>query len=268
MESKNQNVWIAVIVALVIACCCALAMAVGAVAWLTSRYADTGVEPLNLGNLSRERLEESFEVGQAPNLEITNFAGSVTVRSGEGNVVRVVATKKATSEAKLDRIQVRMTEADGRVVIKTKKLLDQGNASVDLEITAPAGSRVSVDTGAGTVVVRDIAGRIDINSGAGSVDVRGAAGPVRVDLGAGQITYEGAPSGDCRFQTGAGEIALRLPGSPNVRIDLGTGLGAVDVDFDVDGRVSPRRAEGVIGDGSQGSIFAHTGVGGVRVERW
>ena len=97
--------------------------------------------------------------------------------------------------------------------------------------------------------------------------MRGAVGPVRVDLGAGQITYEGAPSGDCRFQTGAGEIVLRLPDNPNVRIDVGTGLGSVDVDFDVDGHVSPRSVEGVIGDGRQGSIYAHTGVGSVSVKR-
>lgn len=265
MEPKNRNVLIVVIAALLIACCCVLVLAIIAVGWLTGEYAGPAGEFLDLGGRYDERLEESFAVGDASTLEITNFAGQVTVRAGEPGTIRVVATKKASSRGRLDRIKVDMSGRGGGVVIKTRKLFSNGNASVDLEITMPADGRVSVDTGAGEVTVRDMAGRIEVRSGAGEVDVRGASGPVRVDLGAGQITYEGAPSGDCRFQTGAGEIILRLPEDPDVRIDVGTGLGGVDVDFDVDGRVSPRNVDGVIGDGRQGSIFAHTGVGSVSV---
>lgn len=267
MESKNRTVWIVVIAVLVLACCCVLALGAGAVAWLSNHY--TGIEGgvLDVGTRQQGRIEETFEVGKAPSLEITNFAGSVSIQPGEGNMIHVVATKKAPSQSRLDRIEVDMNETGSGVVIKTWKLFDTGNASVDLEITAPAGSRVKVDTGAGQVDVRGITGQIDIHSGAGEVDVRGAQGTVGVELGAGQITYEGIPSGDCRFQTGAGEIILRLPESPNVRIDVGTGIGAVDVGFDVDGQVSLRSVEGVIGDGSQGTISAHTGVGSVNVWR-
>ncbi len=281
MESKNRNVWIAIIAVLVIACCCVLVVGAGAVAWLRTQNVGIGgwcpncpwqepsdwEEPFDLGASSRERVEETFQIGDAPSLEITNFAGSVTIRPGEGNAVRVVATKKASSQNRLDRIEVTMSAGDGRLVIKTEKDFTAGNASVDLEITAPSGSRVKVDTGAGQVDVRDISGQIDLHSGAGDIAVRGAQGAVQVDLGAGQITYEGAPSGNCRFQTGAGEIVLRLPEDPDVRIDLGTGMGTVGVDFDVDGQVSLRSVNGVIGDGSQGSIYAHTGAGGVSVTR-
>ncbi len=268
MESRNRNAWIIVIAVLVIACCCVLALIVGAVGWVTSRYAGSWDEPFDLGALQRDRIEETFEVGDAPRLEITNFAGSITIHSGEGDRVRVVATKKASSRSRLDRIAVDMSARGSSVVIRTRKSFTTGNASVDLEITAPAGSWVSVDTGAGTVDVRGVVGQLDIRSGAGQVEVRDAQGPVRVDLGAGQIIYQGVPSGDCRFQTGVGEIVLRLPESPDVRIDVGTGLGAVDVDFDVDGHVTTRNVNGVIGDGRQGSILAQTGAGSVRVEPW
>ncbi len=277
MEPKQRNTWIIVIAVLVIACCCVLALTAGAVGWLTSRYADIWTGPFDLGDLAdlsdlgglqRERVEEIFEVGATPDLEITNFAGAITVRAGEGDTVHVVATKRASSQSRLSRIEVDMQARGGGVVIRTRKSFDTGNASVDLEITAPAGSRVRVDTGAGEVDVQGITGQIDIHSGAGSVDVRDAQGAVQVGLGAGQIRYEGTPSGNCRFETGVGEIILRLPESPDVRIDVGTGLGAVDVDFDVAGSVSPRSANGVIGTGRQGSIFAHTGAGSVRVEPW
>jgi hypothetical protein len=266
MQSKNRNLWIVVIVVLLVACCCALALAGGAVVWVVGRYAETGVESFDLDGTYRERIEETLAVGDAPSLEITNFAGAITIGAGGGDEVRVVATKRASSQNRLDRIEISVREANGRVVIETKKSFTTGNASVELDITAPAGSRVDVDTGAGEVDIRDISGALDIHSGAGAIDVRGAHGTVRVNLGAGRIAYEGAPSGDCRFQTGAGEIVLRLPDDPDVRIDVGSGMGAVEVDFDVDGQVSPRSVEGVIGDGLQGTIFAHTGVGAVRVE--
>jgi DUF4097 and DUF4098 domain-containing protein YvlB len=267
MERKNRNVWIVVVVIMVVACCCLLALAAGAVGWFSNRYAGSWGQPLDLGAQGRERLEQTFETGETPGLEITNFAGAVSIRSGEGNRVVVVATKKAPSQARLDRIEVSMTQSSGRIVIRTRNSSNLGNASVDLEITAPPDSQVRVDTGAGEVNVRGISGQTDIHSGAGSVDMRSARGPVRVDLGVGQITYEGTPSGSCRFQTGAGEIVLRLAENPNVAIDLGTGLGTVDVSFAVDGSVSRRGASGTIGDGSQGSIYAHTGIGSVSVRR-
>jgi DUF4097 and DUF4098 domain-containing protein YvlB len=267
MESKNRTVWIVLVVLLVIACCCFLALAAGAVGWLTTRDVDFGEEPFDLGGQYRERVEETVEAGPTPSLEIVNFAGAVTIRPGEGDVVRVVATKKTSRRDRLERIEVHVTQDEGRVVIKTKKAFSTGNASVELDITAPPGSQVDLETGAGTVDVRDITGQLVIVSGAGTVNVRGAQDAVRVMVGAGQITYEGTPTGSCRFETGAGEIVLRLPEDPDVDVDLGSGMGAVDVDFYVVGRVMAREVVGVIGDGSQGSIHAHTGVGAVRVRR-
>jgi DUF4097 and DUF4098 domain-containing protein YvlB len=233
--------------------------------WLGARTVD--VSSLDVGGFSRERLEKTFDVGDTPTLDVSNFAGSISVRAGEGHAVHVVAVKKAGSQNKLDRITVKMSEQGGDVVISAKVSPNTGNASVDLEITAPAASKLLLDTGAGTIDVRGITGPIDVDSGAGQVDLRGARGPVRVSLGAGQITYEGALSGDCRFKTGAGEIRLWLPADLNMEVDLSTGIGTVGVEYHVDGLVRMREIQGVIGDGSQGSISARTGVGSITLEQ-
>jgi hypothetical protein len=267
MEPKDRNVWIIVIVVLLIACCCVLAAAAGFAWWFTARIVEIGQQPFDLGGLYRERVEETFAVDDAPSLDISNFAGSVTIRSGESGIVRVVATERASSRSRLDRIELSMSGDKDRVVVKVKEPFPQSNASVDLEITAPAGSRLNLDLGAGPVEVRDITGRIDIHNGAGTVEVRGARGAASVDVGAGQITYQGSPSGDCRFQTGVGEIILRLPAVLNMAVDASTSLGAVRVDFPVDGAVSKSSVEGIIGDGSQGSIYAHTGIGAITLDR-
>jgi DUF4097 and DUF4098 domain-containing protein YvlB len=88
---------------------------------------------------------------------------------------------------------------------------------------------------------------------------------VRLGVGAGTVIYQGTPAGHCSFETGAGDIRIRLPARPDVRVDLGTGLGTIDVEYDVDGSTSPRDVEGVIGDGDKASIYAHTGVGSISV---
>jgi DUF4097 and DUF4098 domain-containing protein YvlB len=265
MESRNRNVWIVIVLALLAACCCALAFAGAAAVMLTAKSVD--LASFDLGGLYQERTVQTFEVGQAPTLDITNFAGSVTVRSGESGVVDVVAVKRASSRSKLDRIQVTMTQQGDHVLIRAKTTPGIGNASVALEITAPADASLDLDTGAGTVDVRDITGRIDVHTGAGEIDVRGAQGNVQISAGAGNVTYEGAPAGACRFQTGAGNILLRLPADPDVVVDLGTGIGTVSASYPVDGRVSMREVRGTIGDGSEGSIYAHTGAGNVTLTR-
>lgn len=264
MESKNRNVWIVVAIVLVVACCCTLMAMLGLMIWVGAGTID--VSPWDASGFQPDRIERTFEVGDAPTLNVDNFAGSITVRAGQDRAVHVLALKKAGSRSKLNRITVRMSEQGGDVVISAKVSPFTRNAHVELEIVAPADSKLVLDTGAGAIDVRDITGPIEVHSGAGQVELRGARGPVRVDLGAGQITYQGAPSGDCRFGTGAGEIRLWLPADLNMEVDLGTGIGAVEVGFAVDGTVRARQVKGVIGDGSQGMITAHTGAGRVTLE--
>jgi hypothetical protein len=267
MESKNRNVWIIVIAILVVACC-GLAAMIGLGGWFVTRSLDLrDLSSFDVGGINRARIEQTFQVGAAPRLEIDNFAGAITVRPGTDGAVHVIATKKANSLSRLDRIQLTMSEQEDGLLIRSRITPTGANASVDLEITAPVDSRLAIATGAGAVDVRSITGPIDVRSGAGQVELRGARGPVGVDLGAGQIIYEGTPSGDCRFNTGAGEVLLRLPAELQMEVDLGTGVGGVYVDFAVDGVVRPREVKGVIGDGSQGSISAHTGVGAVTLRR-
>jgi hypothetical protein len=265
MEPRNRNILIVAVIVLVIGCCCSLAAGAGAAAWFGTRTFDWW--SLDVGGTSRQRVEETFTVDDTPTLDVTNFAGSITVQAGEGNRVHVVAVKRMTDQHSMERIAIEMSEQGGDVVIRTRVAPRSGNASVALQITAPASSKLLLDTGAGTIDVRGITGPIDVNSGAGQVDLRGGRGPVTVDLGAGQITYDGALLGKNRFQTGAGEIRLRLPAELNMEVDLSTGIGAVGADFYVDGLVKARKVQGVIGDGSQGSISAHTGAGGVFLEQ-
>jgi DUF4097 and DUF4098 domain-containing protein YvlB len=284
VEEKRSNVWIIIVVAaLIVMCCCAAMAATGVIAWLATWPSDWA--SFDVGALSSERVEQTVEVGTMPSLDVSNFAGSVRIRSGEGAVILVEATKKASRHRDLHRIEVDVGKRDNTVVVRTRKTASLNNATVELEITAPADTQLDlktgagtvnvrglsrdmeVDTGAGTVVIRDTRGRVRVHSGAGTVEVRNASGPAEIGVGAGTVEYEGDLAGDSSFSTGLGEIVLRLPETLDARIDLSTGMGSVDVRYDVQGTVSRRHVRGVVGDGSQGSIYAHTGAGNIQMKR-
>ena len=318
MEPRNRSLWIFIIVAVLMLCCCSLAIAATAMGLF-------GALPLDLGGFTtseRARLERSFEVSGAPSLQIDNFAGSVTVVAGGSGEITVIAVKKAPLAANLDRIEVEISEREGGLVIKTKKPATLSAASVNLEITAPADTRLDlhngagsvtvqglhggfqVDTGSGSVHLSDVSGQIDAHSGAGSIEMQDAEGSLKLDTGTGSLTlvnvageidahsgagsikvrdgrgqavrfdtgtgsidYDGQLQGDCRFESGAGSITLRLPADLDVDVELDTGMGTVGVGFPVDGRVTIREVQGVIGRGVDGSIYAHTGTGGIDLVR-
>jgi hypothetical protein len=284
MESRNRNLWIIVAVVIVLLCCCALAAVAAAigVGWLT-------IAPFSVGGLpgfTTERSEQTFDVGSAPQLTVDNFAGSVTVRAGAAGQIRVVATKRAPSSAGLNSIQVDVNPQGGGVLIRTSKPNISGNLSVQLEITAPAGTQLDlhtgagsidargftgdarVDSGAGSLTIQDLTGALDAHTGAGSISVQGATGSARLDTGAGSIDYQGTPQGNCRFETGTGSIQLTLPADLNATLDLGTGVGDIQLGgFAVQGQVSRRDVQGTIGSGDQAQIYAHTGTGSIDLNR-
>ena len=208
-------------------------------------------------------VEKSFAVGAAPTLTVDNFAGDVTVRSGASGSIRVVATKRAAREKDLERIEVMINERDGTLEVETDPPSGLKNVSVDIEITAPTGTHVDLHTGAGDVIVRDLDGDVRADSGAGDVDIRGTSAAIDAHTGAGSIDFRGRPRGNCRFDVGAGTIKLRLPADVNVKVDLDTGAGDIDVELPVDGKVSNRKVNGIIGRGDEGEIRAHVGAGNI-----
>jgi hypothetical protein len=289
MESKNRTLWIILAGVVMVACCGVLIVAVVALGfisvpswgwdfnWNFDRDAPT--------SFTTERITETFEIGATPRLEIDNFAGAITVRAGESDTIQVIATKKAPRGRDLDRVEVSISERASGLVIRTHKPSTWSSVSIQFEIATPAGTQLDVHTragsievrgldgnvkagtGAGSVEVIDATGEIEAHSGAGSINVRGAVGPVRLNTGAGGIDYQGSPQGDCSFRSGAGGIRLVLPADLNVEVDLDTGIGSIDVEYPVEGRVSRREVRGVIGTGDEGRIEAHTGTGSIDLIR-
>jgi hypothetical protein len=239
MESKNRNIWIVVAFVVIVLCLCVVAAAVMVAGSLFITRSETSGVAIVAG---QARIEQTFDVGAAPNLRIDNFAGSVTVRAGERGQIRVVATRRAGRAADLGRIQVAISEREGGLVVETTKPFGLSNASVQIEIVTPTDTRldlhtgsgsvdvvgihggVVVDTGSGSVTARDLGGVTELHTGSGSVEVRDVDGGLQVDSGSGSLSLFNVV-GEIDAVTGSGSIDVRgAQGS----VHLDTGSGSLD----------------------------------------
>jgi len=146
-----------------------------------------------------------------------------------------------------------------------------GNGDLSL-VAAVAEARVS--SGNGKVRVSGVEGRVEASSGNGEVTIEGAGGPVRANSGNGDVfvsTANGpvnASSGngdlritmrrltgsdDLEFSTGNGRVLLDVPADFSAEVEASTGNGRVTTDFPItiQGRVTPTRLRGTIGNGGR-----------------
>ena len=183
-------------------------------------------------------------------------------------------------------------------------LIDTGSGSIDV---AEIRGTLSIDTGSGPVTVRGVEGSASVDTGSGRVrieDVRGdrilvdtgsggvsgsdlIASSVHVDTGSGGIELEGVDSPDVYLDTGSGSVEVWLmsdverleidtgsgsvtvyaPSDLGAELEIDSGSGGIDLDFQVEVRTMRRNhIEGSVGDG-RGSIRIDTGSGSVRLRR-
>jgi hypothetical protein len=195
---------------------------------------------------------------------LSNLYVSLQIRVPEGTPLDL-SSGSGGIEVEGIRGDVRAETGSGSVIatsIVGNVVLNSGSGSV--EARNVEGS-LSIDSGSGSLTVQGINGDLEAHTGSGGIDVLGAEGNVRLDTSSGTVEYQGAPTGDCRFETGTGSVVLRLPGELDFRIRADTGSGSVNVQFEVEGRVARQHVEGVVGTGQEAAIVVSTGSGGVDV---
>jgi hypothetical protein len=164
---------------------------------------------------------------------------------------------------------------------------------------------MSLDTGSGGIEVADMTGDLNVAAGSGGVTLDGVrGGSLHMDVGSGSLRGRGidvseivadvgsggirlsgvktprlhlqtgsggsdvellAPADDVSIEAGSGGVTLRLPASTGATVDIETGSGGIESEFDV--RVShiERRAlRGTVGDG-RARIRIESGSGSIRL---
>lgn len=212
--------------------------------------------------------------------------GEVDATNIEGNLV--VDTRSGRIDASSLRGSARLATGSGTVQLQGAEgdvVIDTGSGGI--RVAEVSGSRLSVDTGSGSVDGLNLASAdVEIDTGSGSVDLSGVrADRLGVDTGSGGISVAEADVADLdldtgsgsvrvavrnslrnvRIDTGSGGVTLTVPQGFGASIDLSTGSGGISSDLPVQISHKGRRSlRGQIGDGS-GSVFIETGSGSIRI---
>lgn len=131
--------------------------------------------------------------------------------------------------------------------------LSSGNGKVRVD---GVRGRVQASSGNGEVSVENVTGPVRASSGNGDIVVRTVNGPVNASSGNGdlRVTMDRlSGSDDLEFSTGNGRISIDLPADFSADVEASTGNGRIVTDFPitVQGRVTPTRLRGTIGDGGR-----------------
>lgn len=192
---------------------------------------------------------QTFQVMESARLEINNGLGTVAIRQGEQNAIRVSATKRASGlGVSPERMQIQYNQHGDTLNISTRvgwNLLQFGLRSIDLEITVPANCDVQLDNGAGRVAVQGTSGDIRVRTGSGRIEAHDLQGQIAMKTGSGRIEISNL-QGQIDLRTGSSRIEARnLQG----QIMLRTGSSRIEA------------------DNLRGQLIAQTGSGHIEVRQ-
>jgi hypothetical protein len=189
-----------------------------------------------------ERTTHTLKVGQAGEVDLGNIAGDVTIVRGSGSeaTLEIVKTARARSadEARemLGLVTVDVTERGTRTEVRARYPRGERrggrrniNVSVAYSLTAPEGTRVSVNTISGDISARDIKGDLSFETISGSIQIANAGRVPKAKTVSGNVEISGTTiQGAMDAATISGTLTLRQVRAD--RLDLGTVSGDVVVE--------------------------------------
>jgi hypothetical protein len=193
-----------------------------------------------VGEVTIDNVDGQLNVASASRVRASRVRGSLRVDSGSGGVD--------------------VSDLDGDLTLSS----GSGGAVLD----GVRGGALHMDVGSGSmrgrsIDVTELVG--DIGSGGIRLaSVKTAKLHLETGSGGSDVELLTSPS-DVSVEAGSGGVTLRIPASSGATIDIETGSGDIDTDFDVKvSRMQRRSLHGTFGDG-RGHIRIEAGSGTVRL---
>ena len=232
-------------------------------------------------NGETETREDTFVVGGSPSLVVNNDNGRVAVKAGSDSSVTVKAILRNPN-----RVEYEISQVGGAIIIEAKSdsrgVFDFGESpGVDLEITAPSSTMLElltsngdvdvhglhksgvVRTSNGAIVAADVVGVFELSTSNGKVTVDQSEGTFNIESSNGQIDFEAE-------LTANGSVAIKLLGTPNLKLDVSTGNGSIKTDLPIrlTSELDERHVIGTIGDrdAELAELFVRTSNGSVQIK--
>ncbi len=223
--------------------------------------------------------EKTFKVSGPVVLEVKTGSEDLSVRGGEdGNVVvRCIVRPQSDHDYDDEDAQrashyiqshLPVRQDGNRIVIEplTERAMMR-RVNVQYEITAPANSRLTYETGSGDLSVEAIKGPVESSSGSGDVRARSVKEGVRVHTGSGDVTLEDMSKGPIEVSTQSGDVMVQLDPKAGYDLSAHTGSGdfsvnsqltleAGDTSHDIHGKVR----------GGGAAVTLRTGSGDIQID--
>lgn len=180
-----------------------------------------------------ETINEVYDTGAHPRLSLSNINGDLTIDGWDQNRIEVKAVKSASSQDRLDDMEVRFHMDDDHLTIEVKYDDDgdwhDGHASVDFTIHVPRGTEVGeVATVNGDVDIVNIGGDVDVSSVNGTVSAERLGGHVDLSTVNGRVSLVADHDVDSiKMHSVNGGVYLVLPKKIDARINAGTVHGHI-----------------------------------------
>jgi DUF4097 and DUF4098 domain-containing protein YvlB len=218
------------------------------------------------------QFERTLQVNGSVDLQVETGSGSIDVRTGSSNEVRVVGRISANdffggnAEERVKRLEnnppIQQSGNDIRIGhIDDPEL--KHNVSVSYELVVPASTQLRASSGSGNETISGISGRLETNAGSGSLDISSIGSGVRAHTGSGNIKINGA-KGSVYARTGSGSIhATDVAGG----FDGETGSGQITLEQSAPGSVRAETGSGGLDlHNLHGSLQAQAGSGNIKAE--
>jgi len=218
--------------------------------------------------------ERTLKVTGAVDLEVKTGSGSIQVRTGSADTVKVLGKIRArdsrwggmSAQEKVRQLEANPPiEQDGNVIrigqIEDRDL--RNNVSISYELTVPAATKLRSGTGSGSQTIDGINGPLEASTGSGSLHIANIGDEVRASTGSGGIELSGV-KGSLRASTGSGGIRASGIGGA---INASTGSGSIELEQTAPGDVEATTGSGSVRlSGVQGAVRVRTGSGSIRAQ--
>ena len=195
--------------------------------------------------------ERTLKVTGPVDLDVLTGAGNITVHTGSNDALVISAKIHASNswlfggsaEDRIHRIEQNPPiEQQGNIIhigrVQDRELFR--NISIDYDLTVPAQTRLTSQTGSGdqvinglqlplnartgsgNITVDDLGADARINSGSGDLKIGSVKGTLNATTGSGNIHAEGV-AGEITANTGSGDLDMRQVAAGNVRVQTGSG---------------------------------------------
>ncbi len=217
--------------------------------------------------------ERTLVVDGPVDLAVRTGSGSIQVRTGTDDTVRVVGRIRARSDlwtAGDPAERVNALVSNPPIVQRANSIEIGGiedaalrrNVSISYELTVPGETRLRSDTGSGSLDIESVRGPVEARAGSGRISIGRVAGRVTATTGSGSIEVAGAGDG-LVARAGSGSVQAReIQGS----LEAQTGSGRIDVSYAGGEADVTTGSGGITIRGAGGRLRASTGSGTIAIE--